>query len=140
MSNLLEDHATAFIAALTGAGLTVYDGQVPDGAALPYVLVYTTYATPDGAVAPDAVDLTAATARVLDTRVYVHSVGETPQSARAVAAIVRAAVVDVTLAVSGRTCLRVRWQDGQPTRRDEEIPGEPVHDQADVYGWRSLAG
>lgn len=136
MSNLLEDHVAAFLALLTGAGLTAYDGQVPDGASGQYVLVYAYFETPDGLVAPDAISL-AGDSVALDPRMYVHSVGVTPQSARATAARVRAAVLDEVLVVAGRTCSPVRWREGQPPRRDEEVPGDPRHDQVDVYGWRS---
>jgi hypothetical protein len=137
VSNLLEDHTAAFLALLTGAGLTAYDGEVPDGAANQYVLVYSYFETPDGLVAPDAVSLAGASVE-LSPRMYTHSVGVTAQSARATAARVRAAVLDQVLAVSGRTCSAVRWREGQPPRRNEEVPGDPRHDQVDVYGWRSL--
>lgn len=137
MSNLLEDHAAAFLALLTGTGLTVYDGEVPDGPAAQYALVYAYFETPDGLVAPDAVSLTLASGP-LDARMYVHNVGITPGSARATAARSRAAVLDQVPVVAGRTCFPIRWREGQPPRRDEEIPGTPVHDQVDVYGWRSL--
>lgn len=139
MSNLYEDHVTAFLALLTGAGLTAYDGQVDDDPAATYVLVYSYFETPDGLAAPDAVSLMAASV-VLDPRMYVHCVGSTSASARAIAARVRAAVLDVAPSIAGRTCFPIRWREGQPVRRDEEIPGTPVFDQAEVYGWRSLPG
>ena len=137
MSNVLEDQVAAFLALLSGAGLTVYDGQVPDSPSAQYVLVYAYFETPDGLVAPDAVPLSGESVE-LDPRVYCHCVGSTPQSARATSARVRAAVLDEVLAVSGWTCGPIRWREGQPPRRDEEIPGLPVHDQVDVYGWRSV--
>ena len=138
MSNILEDQLAAFTALLTGDGLTVYDGQVPDSPGTQYVLIYAYFETPDGLVAADAVPLTGASVE-LDPRMYCHCVGSTPQSARATAARVRAAVLDQVLTVAGWTCSPVRYREGQPPRRDEEIPGVPVHDQTDVYGWRALA-
>lgn len=137
MSNLFEDHIAAFAALLTSVGLTVYDGEVPDDPAVQYVLLYDYFVTPDGLTAPDALSLTLASGP-LDPQIYVHSVGVTRQSARATAARVRAAVLDQVLAVAGRTCFPVRHRDGQSVRRNEEIPGRPVFDQVDVYGWRSL--
>jgi hypothetical protein len=137
VSNIYEDHTDAFIALISGAGLTVYDGQVPDDPASQYVLIYDYFLTPDGLTAPDAISLTMASGP-LDPQIYVHSVGVTRQSARATAARVRAAVLDQVLTVTGRTCFPVRHRDGQQVRRDEDIPGRPVHDQVDVYGWRSL--
>ncbi len=137
MSNLLEDHAAAFLAAISGTGLTVCDGEVPEDVGEQYVLVYALFETPDGSIAPDAIGLTLAST-ALDAAMYVHCVGPTPQSARATAARVRAAVLDQVLVVAGRTCFPVRWREGQPPRRNEEIPGAAVHDQVDVYGWRSI--
>lgn len=137
MSNLFEDHVVAFRALLTGAGLTAYDGQVPGSPAAQYVLVYGYFETPDGLAAPDAVGLTLASGP-LDVRMYLHCVGATPQSARATAARARAAVLDQTPTVPGRECFPIRWREGQPPRRNEEIPGALVMDQVDVYGWRSV--
>lgn len=137
MSNLFEDHVAAFLALLTGAALTVYDGEVTGTPPAQYVLVYAYFETPDGLVAPDAISL-AGDSIELDLRMYVHCVGVTPQSARATADRVRTAVLDQVLTVTGRTCFPIRWREGQPPRRDEDIPGGPVHDQVDVYGWRSL--
>lgn len=137
MSNLLEDHAAAFLAAIAADGLTVFDGQVGDDAPAQYVLVYALFETPDSALAPDAISLNLSST-ALDAQMYVHSVGITPASARATAARVRSAVLDQVLVVAGRTCFPVRWREGQPPRRNEEIPGAPVHDQVDVYGWRSI--
>lgn len=137
MSNPLQDHAAAFLALISGAGLTVYDSQVPDSPAAQYVLVYPMCETPDGVLAPDAVSLTLAST-VLDVSMYVHHVGVTAQSARATASRTRNAVLDQVLTVTGRTCFPVRWREGQPGRRNEEIPGAPVFDEVHVYGWRSL--
>lgn len=138
MGNAYQDQYDAFEALLTAVGLTVYDGEVPDGHGPQYVLIYAHFETPDGAVAVDAVPLTGTSVEV-SPRMYVHSVGSTPASARATAARVRAAVIDAVLAVAGRTCSPVRWREGSPPRRDEEIPGLPAHYQVDVYGWRAVA-
>jgi hypothetical protein len=137
VSNLYEDHAAAFLALLTGAGLTSYDSIVLGAPPEKYVLIYPHFQTPDGSAAPDALSLTLAST-VLDAWMYVHSVSSTPASARAVAARVRTAVLDQALTVTSRTCFPLRWREGQPVRRDEDIPGDPVFDQVDVYGWRSV--
>jgi hypothetical protein len=137
VSNILEDHIAAFLTAVRATGLTVYDGEVAEDPPRQYVLVYPMFETPDGAVAPDAISLTSEST-VLDPLMYVHQVGITPASARATAARVRGAVLDVVLTVPSRTSFKVSWREGQPARRNEEIPGSPVHDQVDVYGWRSL--
>jgi hypothetical protein len=53
---------------------------------------------------------------------------------------VRAAVLNQRLIIAGRSCAPIRWIDGQPPQRNEEIPGAAVFDQVDVYGWRSIPG
>jgi hypothetical protein len=137
VSNILEDHAAAFLALISGTGLTTYDSKVGDGVPAQYVLVYPLFETPDGVLAPDALSLTLAST-ALDIHMYVHNVGVTPQSARATASRARTAVLDQVPVVADRICFPVRWREGQPVRRNEEIPGAPVFDQVDVYGWRSL--
>lgn len=140
----IQDHFDAFKALLEAApgspSLAVYDGQVPGGAEPAYALVYFYIETPDGLTAPDAVPLTL-DSDVIDSRAYVHSVGTDPQAsraARAVAGRVRAAVLNQRLTIAGRDCFPIRWREGQPPRRNEEIPGSTVYDQVDIYGWRSV--
>jgi hypothetical protein len=137
MSNLLEDHAAAFLGLISGTGLTTFDSGVSDEAPDQYVLVYPLFETPDGLLAPDALSLTLVST-ALDVSMYVHNVGVTAQSARATASRTRGAVLDVVPVVAGRICFPVRWRGGQPVRRNEEIPGAPVFDEVHVYGWRSL--
>jgi len=140
----IQDHVDAFLAlARAAAGspaLTVYDGEVPDDPAPAFALVYFFIETPNGLAAPDAVPLTF-DSDVIDARSYVHCVGGEPEAARAARAVagrVRAAVLNKTLIIAGRACFPVRWMEGQPPRRNEEIPGRTVFDQVDVYGWRSV--
>lgn len=138
MSWPVQDHADAFLARLeTDATLIVYDGAVPKSPAASYALVYFFIQTPDGLIAPDAISLTLAST-VIDARAYVHCVGGNAASSRGVAGRVRSALLDVTLAVAGRSCFPVRWLEGQPPQRNEEIPASTVFDQVDVYGWRSV--
>jgi hypothetical protein len=77
---------------------------------------------------------------VVDARAYVHNVGITPASARVQSGRVRTAVLDKTLVITSRACFPIEWLEGQPPQRDEEVPGSPVHDLVDVYGWRSVPG
>lgn len=144
MSWPVQDHADAFLAlARAAAGspaLTVYDGAVPNGPAPAYALVYFYIETPDGLTAPDAVPFTL-DSDVIDARAYVHCIGADPEAARAargVAGRVRAAVLNRTLTIAGRSCFPIRWREGQPPQRNEEVPGTVVFDQVDVYGWRSV--
>jgi hypothetical protein len=144
MSWPIQDLADAFLALLRSApgspSLTVYDGQVDDDAPPAFVVVYLYIETPDGLAAPDAVPLTL-DSDVIDVRAYVHCVGGAPEAsraARAVAGRVRSAVLNKVLTVPGRTCFPIRWREGSPPQRNEEIPGRVVFDQTDVYGWRSV--
>jgi len=137
--SVVDDHFTAFFALLQAdAGLNPYDGLVPDGA-VRYSLVYFYVETPDGLAAPDAVNLTL-DSDVIDARAYVHNVGVTPAAARIQCGRARMAVLNKTPAITGRTCFPIRWIEGQPPQRNEEVPGTTVFDQVDVYGWRSVPG
>lgn len=142
MSWPIQDHADAFLALLTDApggppDLVVHDGAVPSGGTPPYALAYVFIETPDGFTAPDKISLTYASTAI-NARAYVHCVGANAVAARAVAGRVRAAVLDVTLTVAGRSCFPVRWLEGQPPQRNEEIPGTTIFDQVDVYGFSSV--
>jgi hypothetical protein len=142
----IQDLADAFLALLATApggppALTVYDGAVPAGPEPAYALVYFYIETPDGLAAADAVPLTF-DSDVIDSWAYVHSVGANPQAARAarsVAGRVRAAVLNQTLSVAGRSCFPIRWHDGQPPQRNEDT-GVVVFDQVDIYTFRSVPG
>jgi hypothetical protein len=141
--SVLQDHADAFLALLrtaTGSpSLAVYDGEVPGSPEPAYALVYLSFETPDGTVAPDKVDLTF-DSDVLTTRAHVHCVGADPpaaRAARAVAGRVRATVLNKTLTIAGRSCFPIRWTEGQPPRRDEDA-GPTVMDLVDVYAWTSI--
>jgi hypothetical protein len=135
----VEAHFQAFFALLQAdATLNPYDGLVPTAPAARYSLVYFYVETPDGLQAPDAVNLTG-DSDVIDAWAYIHSCGTTPASARAQSDRVRTAVLNRKLTIAGRgDCFPIRWREGQPPRRDEDVPGAPVFDQVDVYSWRSL--
>jgi hypothetical protein len=134
----IQDHADWVIARLKGdATLAVYDGEVPDAPAKNYVLVYLYVQTPDGLAAPDKVRLSG-DSDVIDLWIYCHCVGPTPVSARAMSGRVRARLLNARPVIAGRTCFPVRWREGQPPQRNEEIPGATVMDQVDVYGLMSV--
>lgn len=137
MSWPIQDHANWVLARL-GADpeLTVLDGVVPQGAVPPYVLVYFLIQTPDGLAAPDKVRLSG-DSDVIELWIYAHCVGGGPNAAsnsRAVAGRVRKQLLNVRPVIAGRLCFPVRWREGQPPQRNEEIPGQVVTDLVDVYG------
>lgn len=137
---LIDDHAQAFLALVgTDVGppaLVVLDGKVPDGTLPPYVLVYFAQVTPDAETAPDSTDLTFNSDRV-ELTAWCHSVGTTQAAARMVASRLRAAVLNRTPGVSGRSCWPTRQVDGQPVQPDETT-GPAVFDLVDIYRFASL--
>jgi len=141
----IQDECDAFLALLgTAAGspaLQVLDGAVPAGTTTPYALVYFYIETPNGQIAPDAVPLTF-DSDVIDAFAFIHCVGADPQGARAARAVagrVRAAILNQTLTVAGRSCFPIRWDSGQPPQRNE-LTGVVEFDQVDVYKFRSVPG
>lgn len=140
--SILQDHANVFLAFLdadnAAPALVPLDGLVPGDQLPPYVLLYFAFRTPTGADEPDKVALEA-TSDVLHTTAYCHSVGETPVSARAIAARTRAALLGRFPTVAGRACFPITHEDGPPMTRDEST-GDPVFDQVDVYRFTSLPG
>lgn len=138
----VQAHAQAFLDLLdadnTPPALVVLDGKVPDGQSLPYVLVYFYIATPDGLVAPDKVGLDF-DSDVVELWAYCHNVGGNAMAARIEAGRTRAAVLNRTPVVAGRSCFPIRWREGQPAARDEDT-GALYIDQVDVYGFTSVPG
>lgn len=136
--SVVDDHFAAFFALLQAdVGLNPYDGVVPVGAPDRRSVVYFFIETPDGLAAPDAVNLTF-DSDVIDSVAYVHNIGVTQQSVRIQCGRSRAALLNKTPVVSGRSCFPIRWREGQPPQRNEEVPGTTVFDAVDVYGWRSV--
>lgn len=136
---MIAEHAAALLALLTAdAGpppLVVLDGKVPNGVLPPYALVYFADADPEQA---ESASLTHRSQRH-STRAYVHSVGGNAGAARMVADRVRAAWLDVTPTIAGRTCWPIRREEGQPENPDETT-GTLITDQVGVYRLDSLPG
>lgn len=132
-------HAQAVLALLdadnTSPALVVLDGKVPTGQVPPYVLVYFADSDPNDA---ESRKLPGASTRHV-TDAYCHSVGGDQTAARAVAVRVRTALLDVIPTISGRICLPIRREDGQPVQRDEQTAAN-AWDKVDVYRLESLPG
>ncbi|MEU4399779.1 tail completion protein gp17 [Micromonospora orduensis] len=133
----VQAHADAVLARLRSApgspSLVVYDGQVPEGPAPAYVVVYLHADTPE---LPDSRSVQGASERFV-LNVYCHSVGGAAVAARGVAQRVRGVLLDAVLSVPGRRCWPVRHVDSQPPQRDEST-GRLVMDQVDVYRLESV--
>lgn len=108
--------------------LTVYDGRVPDGAALPYVLVYSRVAWPR-----DGVGNTITGTSVTATATWnCHCVGESATAARVLQQRVRAALLNQTPAVAGRSCGQIKQDEVLAPNRDESLGGL-VMDGVSIY-------
>lgn len=131
---MIDEHAAAVLAllnAVTGPQLVVYDGKVPTGAALPYVLPYFAGGYPD-------LNFRAVT-KTFQLRITLHCVAGNGQAARRVSDRAAAALLDVRPVVAGRTCYPIRWEESQPPQRDEST-GALVMDQVDTYLLGSVPG
>jgi len=111
-------------------GMTTYDGVVPDGAAVPYLLVYTTVKWPAGeAGAANAINGQAVTAVVEWT---CHGVGETAAAARAMQMRARAALLNQRPTVAGRSCGLIQQDEVLAPVRDETT-GRLLMDAVSIY-------
>jgi hypothetical protein len=111
------------------AGLTVYDGVVPNGAVRPYVLVYISVSRPS----EDLDNPLTGRSAVWTTRWFCHCVGDSAKAARAVAQRVRTQLLDVVPVVAGLSCGPIRMEsDSLPPQRDETT-GVPVMDAVETY-------
>lgn len=127
---MIRAHVTAVRALLTAAGLTVYDGKVPDGPAMPYVVVY----ADGGLAAPDNL------ASVSTWRMWgfqTTAVGTTADQARLVAEKAQGALLDVTPTVSGRTCGRIQHDTSRDVQRDDDVV-PPVMYAVDRWRFNSV--
>lgn len=113
-----------------------YDGLVPAGARPPYRQVYFNLARPS----EDLDNAADGASRVWIVYVYVHNVGGglDASAARAVAQRSRTQLLDVTPAVSGLSCGRIRLEDAQPPQRDETT-GVLVMDAVQTYRLRATS-
>lgn len=126
-----EPHRAAILA-LLDAGLTqpVYDGQVPNGATRPYVLVYISISTP----AESALD---GLSDIKIVEIYTHSVGDTPAAAALVNAAVETVLLNQRLILAGRSCGPIRQDVALSPNRDEST-GTLVMDAVANYSFTSL--
>jgi hypothetical protein len=132
------DHKAVGLALLTAAGLTVYDGKLPDSAtdvAPPYVLVYTFAAWPDadGAQGLDGLSGTCVVTW------YCHCVGGNDTAALVVAGRVRAALLDQRPTIAGRSVDMIRHMSSLLPDRDEALR-RSVIDHVHVYQLQTRPG
>ena len=129
---MIDEHAQAVLTLIDNAtAIPVYDGKVPDGATVPYVVVYFDSADPEFDFASQAWQF------VLTAT--VHCVGGNAQAARQIGDVVRSALLAVRPTVANRSCWPVTRDDGQPPQRDETT-GSLLMDQIDLYTVRSVPG
>jgi hypothetical protein len=116
---------------LAAAG--VHDGEVPNGSTRPYVLVYPWTNRPEDADS-DALD---GRSRTLLVRWICHCVGETRESAEAIAQRVQDALLDVTPVVPGWTVAAglIKQESSAEPVLDKET-GVAVYDARATYKCR----
>lgn len=138
----VQAHANAVLALLDADNgpppLVFFDGFVPAGTNPPYVVVYFSFVSPEPLQDTQTSTLTAVSARI-DCFAYCHSVGANGIAARAVSARVRAALLDVTPTVTGRSAFPIRHVDNQPAQRDETT-GVLLVDLVDIYRLSTVPG
>lgn len=131
---VVQDHANAYLGLLRAtANLTVYplpDGQdpgrrVPDDAQPPYVVVDVAVETPEGSTLTGTSDRVRAYA-------YCHCVGQNDIACRAVAQMVRGALLDRRPVVAGRSVGLIRHDGNRPPTPDEST-GSLMVEQTDIY-------
>lgn len=134
-----QDHADAILTLLRAdTSLTTYPLPdpgpkiVPDGATPPYVVCYVNARRTTG-------DLMAAPSSRVIVTVTCHSVGADPIAARAVAARVAAALLDVKPTIAGRRCFPIRHDVGGSPSVDTST-GVQLVTQIDVYRLESVPG
>lgn len=111
---MITEHAQAVLALFDEFPHTVYDGQVPDKPAFPYVVLYL-----DTGV--ESATKLCATSDMANLRFQATSVGLTAEAARIVADAVRDRVLDVRLSVTGRSYDPIRHENGIPVRQDTSV-------------------
>lgn len=130
-----QAHAAAVLTLLDAENgpppLVFFDGFVPASTLPPYVVVYFDFDHLEPSLDLQTSGLTATSDRT-DCHITCHAVGANSTAARAVAGRVRAALLDVSPAVTGRQSWPIRHVDNQPVQRDEST-GVLVMDQVDVY-------
>lgn len=112
--------------------VNLYDGYVPDGAAMPYVVVYR-------AVGRVTSERLCGDREREDGDVQVTSVGATAESA-SIAGTKARGVLTGRLQVPGRNTWRGEHLDSQPIRRDDDIADRVVFYGVDRYRLSSTAG
>lgn len=121
--------AAALQSMLEAQGLTVYPGGPPDGATVPYAVLWTDSGTRTR-------EKLCAKSNRSDPLAAVTSVGSTEEQAGWVAEKVFAALLDQVPTVAGREFAPIAHEVSDPLRRDPDVVqpgGSVVFEQVDVF-------
>jgi hypothetical protein len=118
------------LAALTLPHMTTYDTKVPDSPSFPYVVVFS--GAPD-----EDTDRQSGHASNALHEFQTTVVGTNADQVRLLSEWVRTALLDVRLAVTGRSVARVKPISSQPPRIDNDIPSKPIY-ASTVWGFFSV--
>lgn len=127
---MIRAHLAAVKTKLELAGLIVYDGTVPPGATVPYVVLF-----PDQGQASSTRFDQVSDQRVF--RVQTTSVASTVEQARWAAEKVHGALLDAVLTISGRATWPVRHETSRPIERDDDVT-PPLMYAVDVWRLQSV--
>lgn len=114
--------------------ITLYEGQVPDEPAFPYVVLR--MATGD-----ESVTHLCGTTDDADVWFYFTCVGLTDAAARVVARETRARVLDVRPSITGRSCGPIRKGSSLTIQPDQDVtlPGSNLHPMFGVDGYHFIS-
>lgn len=100
--------------ALHDATVAVYDGEVPDSPAFPYVVLHADPGTPSVTSKVPVSDR-------IDHRFQTTSVGRSQDQAAWAHESVSTSILDRVLVVAGRACTPIVQDSAQPISRDDEV-------------------
>jgi hypothetical protein len=110
-----------------------FDGFVPTGTTVPYVVVYTTMDRPS----LDPENGLDARSRIITGRWYCHCVGGSAAAARAMVQRVRNQLIDVRPAVDGMNTGMIREISGPPAPFRDEATGVLLIDAVVIFELRA---
>lgn len=127
---MIKAHADAILTRLTSTPhITVYDGEVPNNPALPYVVAWVRVQRTSDSLRGRQTDA--------DVPFQTTTVGLTPESVRIVQDHVHAALADYRLTIPGRSTTRIKHINARPLFTDHDVD-PPVLTAVDEWAIRTV--
>ena len=128
---MIRASADAIKAALVLPNLVVYDTIVPASPVFPYVVVFS------GGPRTEDSDRASGHTSTADHEFQTTVVGTNADQVRLLLEWVRTALLDVRLAVAGRSVARIKPLSSTDPRVDNDIPSKPIY-ASNVWGFFSV--